>query len=179
MRYEPLNSLVKNKYASPHWTLRQLEMVARARRVLGTGGAFPPYTALVNKFKAALSFEEAFSLRPRPGEQWEPKEVAGTLETSSSELTRDQAVFREVSTDPITMLQEVSCRSCGRHLNAGGCAFAVQDYMGMHVEYTCPSCHPNYKSVSTIWHSALGDNYNGRKRSKETIYLSGRSDSTD
>jgi len=179
MRYEPLNSLVKNKYVSPHWTLRQLEMVARARRVIGAGGAFPPYTALVNKFTAASSFEEAFSLRPRPGERWEPKEVAGTLETSSSELTRDQAVFREVSTDPITMLQEVSCRSCGRHLNAGESAFAVQDYMGMYVEYNCPSCHPNYKQVSTIWRSVLRDDYNGSKRPQKVIYLSGRSASTD
>ena len=31
MRYEPLNSLVKNKCVSPHWTARQLEMVASAR----------------------------------------------------------------------------------------------------------------------------------------------------
>jgi hypothetical protein len=27
---------------SPHWTMRQVEMVARARRVIGYGGAFRP-----------------------------------------------------------------------------------------------------------------------------------------
>ncbi len=178
MRYEPLNTLTKNKYVSPHWTLKQLEMVAKARRVLGAGGAFPPYTGLVNKFQAASSFEEAFSLRPRAGEQWEPKEVAGILESSSSELTRDQAEFREVSTDPVTILQEVSCCSCGRHLSVGEYAFAVQDYMGTYVDYVCPSCHPEYKLVSTIWCSVLGDDDNGRKGKEETIYLSVRSDST-
>jgi len=172
MRYEPLNSLVKNKYVSPHWTLKQLEMVARARRVLGAGGAFPPYTGLVNKFKDASSFEDAFSLYPRPGEQWEPKEVAGTLEVSSPELTRDQATFREVSTDPITMLQEVSCHSCGCHLNVGEYAFAVQDYMGMYVEYICPSCHPDHKLVGTIWRSVLGYDCHARKQTEETLYLS-------
>ena len=49
MRYEPLNSLVKNKYVSPHWTAGQLEIVARARRVLGAGGAFPPFPSLLYK----------------------------------------------------------------------------------------------------------------------------------
>jgi len=64
MRYEPLNSLVKNKYVSPHWTCEQIEMIAKARRVLGFGGAFPPYKGLREKIVNARNFEEAFSLRP-------------------------------------------------------------------------------------------------------------------
>jgi len=31
--------------------------------VIGFGGAFPPYTGLVNKFNDAKCFEEAFELR--------------------------------------------------------------------------------------------------------------------
>jgi len=38
--------------------------VADARRVLGYGGAFPPYAALVEKLRRARDFAEAFSLRP-------------------------------------------------------------------------------------------------------------------
>lgn len=64
MRYEPLDSLKKNTYVSSNWTRDQLEMVAKARRVLGFSGAFPPYKALVDKFQRAESFENAFKLRP-------------------------------------------------------------------------------------------------------------------
>lgn len=64
MRYEPLEPREKNTYISPYWTAEQLEMVARARRVLGFGGAFPPYEGLKKKFLNAKSFEEAFRLRP-------------------------------------------------------------------------------------------------------------------
>jgi len=64
MRYEPLTSLEKNKYVSPHWDLERLEMVADARRVLGYAGAFPPYEALVDKFRRAKNFDEAFKLLP-------------------------------------------------------------------------------------------------------------------
>jgi len=39
-------------------------MVAQARRVIGYGGAFPPYEGLKKKFLGAKSFEEAFGLRP-------------------------------------------------------------------------------------------------------------------
>ncbi|TFH06227.1 MAG: hypothetical protein E4H14_11235 [Candidatus Thorarchaeota archaeon] len=63
MRYEPPTSLVKNKYVSPLWTASQLEQVARARRVIGYGGAFPPYKGLITKLDQASSFDEAFSLR--------------------------------------------------------------------------------------------------------------------
>jgi hypothetical protein len=64
MRFEPLDSLVKNKYIGRYWTAQQLEMIARARRVIGYGGAFPPYEGLRKKFLTAKSFEEAFALRP-------------------------------------------------------------------------------------------------------------------
>jgi hypothetical protein len=64
MRFEPLNSLEKNHYVDPNWTRRQLDMVQRARRVLGFSGAFPPYEALVMKFNKAKRFDQAFKLRP-------------------------------------------------------------------------------------------------------------------
>lgn len=64
MRYVPLNADNKNSYVSPNWTEEQLEKVAKARRVIGFGGAFPPYKALIDKFKNAGGFEEAFRLEP-------------------------------------------------------------------------------------------------------------------
>lgn len=39
-------------------------MIARARRVIGYGGAFPPYEGLKKKLSNAKNFGEAFSLRP-------------------------------------------------------------------------------------------------------------------
>lgn len=65
MRYEPLEPGEKNTFISPYWTAEELEMVAKARRVLGYGGAFPPYEGLKKKFLDAKSFVEAFLLRPR------------------------------------------------------------------------------------------------------------------
>ena len=64
MHYEPLDALEKNRYVSPGWTRAELEAVQAARRVLGYGGAFPPYAALVEKVGRARDFAEAFSLRP-------------------------------------------------------------------------------------------------------------------
>ena len=60
MRYQPLNgdhAFEKDSYVSPHWTHERLDMVAAARRVIGYGGAFPPYEGLVNKFKDAVDAE--------------------------------------------------------------------------------------------------------------------------
>src|SRR5207249_8575234 len=62
MRFQPLNTLEKDTYISPRWTKEQLEMVANARRVIGNGGAFPPYEGLVKKFLNAKNFGEAFGL---------------------------------------------------------------------------------------------------------------------
>ena len=64
MRFEPLNSLKKNQYISPLWNQSQLDAIQKARRVIGYGGAFPPYDGLVKKFSRAKDFEEAFRLRP-------------------------------------------------------------------------------------------------------------------
>lgn len=67
MRYQPLNgsyAFEKDSYVSPNWSLEELEMVAKARRVIGFGGAFPPYEGLFKKFRDAKNFHEAFELRP-------------------------------------------------------------------------------------------------------------------
>jgi len=64
MRYEPLDSLEKNAYISPKWTPEEVEMVQKARRVIGFGGAFPPYKGLLLKVNSAKDFNEAFKLRP-------------------------------------------------------------------------------------------------------------------
>ena len=73
MRYQPLSgehAFEKDSYVSPGWTATQLDMVAAARRVIGYGGAFPPYDGLVNKFRdaeyAADPFDSAFRLRAHP-----------------------------------------------------------------------------------------------------------------
>jgi len=73
MRYEPLYSLEKNKYMSPLWKKEELEMVAKARRVIGFGGAFPPYKGLINKLTNADNFYEAFSLRDKNNVECLPK----------------------------------------------------------------------------------------------------------
>lgn len=64
MRYQPLEPCAKNTYTSPNWTKEHLEMIAEARRVIGYGGAFPPYEGLQKKFSNARTFREAFELRP-------------------------------------------------------------------------------------------------------------------
>jgi len=84
MRFEPLDSLEKNKYVAPKWTKELLEMVADARRVLGFSGAFPPYEGLRQKFLKASNFEDAFQLRPK---QSAKRLVAGQTEI---EQTSDQ-----------------------------------------------------------------------------------------
>lgn len=69
MRFVPFTAKHKNEYISPLWTAEKLEMVAKARRVVGFGGAFPPYHALVNKFKTAGCFDKAFELRSINGDR--------------------------------------------------------------------------------------------------------------
>jgi len=64
MRYQPLDATEKDQYIGKHWTPELLEMVAKARRVLGTHGAWPPYDALKGKFLQAKSLSEALALRP-------------------------------------------------------------------------------------------------------------------
>ena len=64
MRYEPLCTLEKGTYVSPQWTRDELDMVQRFRRVVGYGGALPPYKALLKKLDTASDFGTAFALRP-------------------------------------------------------------------------------------------------------------------
>lgn len=60
MRFEPLDSMARNKYISAKWNQERLEMVEKVRRVLGFSGTLPPYTYLVNRFTEAQDFDEAF-----------------------------------------------------------------------------------------------------------------------
>jgi hypothetical protein len=70
MRYQPVNTLSKNTYISPNWDLVRLEAVARARRVIGSGGSFPPYEGMIKvKVEKCNTFDEAF------GEFMKPLEV--------------------------------------------------------------------------------------------------------
>jgi hypothetical protein len=82
MRFEPIMSLKKNDYISPNWTQAQLESVADARRVIGFGGAFPPYRGLVDKFLSARNFDEAFELMP-------VKERSSLFESSSKIISSE------------------------------------------------------------------------------------------
>ncbi|MEZ0535965.1 hypothetical protein ACAG39_01810 [Caldicellulosiruptoraceae bacterium PP1] len=63
MRYQPNDSLEKDKYVATSWTPELLEMVAKARRVLGSHGAFPPYDGLIKKIIEAESLDKAMYLR--------------------------------------------------------------------------------------------------------------------
>jgi hypothetical protein len=62
MRYQPLDSLEKDSFVGSSWSREELEMVANARRVVGSGGAFPPYEGLRMKFAKAKNFHDAFGL---------------------------------------------------------------------------------------------------------------------
>ena len=158
MRYEPLNSLTKNRYISPHWTAEQLEMVAVARRVIGAGGAFPPYKALVEKMQRATTFKEAFRLRG-PKRRRRRVEVAGTVEDATPNLSSCRTEFRDLFNDPATLRSRVKCDNCRTTLKKGERAFAIQDYAGRYVGYLCPHCHPNKKWINGLWRSTLGESF--------------------
>jgi hypothetical protein len=159
MRYEPLSSLVKNRYVSPHWTAHQVEMVAQARRVMGAGGAFPPYNALLNKLKGASGFDEAFAMRPRPNPRPIRQGVAGVVEEPTSNLNPERKSFRELLNDPATLQCPARCERCEKSLVRGDRAFAVQDYAGRYVGYVCPNCHPNRKWINGLWRTVLGNEF--------------------
>lgn len=72
MRYQPLDALDKDAFVASGWTTEQLTMVAQARRVIGYGGALPPYEGLRRKFEDARNFEEAFSLYSMKGRDAKP-----------------------------------------------------------------------------------------------------------
>ena len=61
MRYQPLNTLVKNRFVAPKWDAIRLDAVQRARRVIGAGGAFPPYEGMLKvKVEKCATFDQAF-----------------------------------------------------------------------------------------------------------------------
>jgi len=61
MRFEPLRSLYKNRYIAPKWDPVRLNAIQRARRVIGYGGAFPPYKGMLKvKVEKCKTFDEAF-----------------------------------------------------------------------------------------------------------------------
>lgn len=65
LRYQPLDTLKYNSHIGPFWDKEKLEQFTKFRRVCGFGGVFPPYTWLVERFKKAESFGEAFELPQR------------------------------------------------------------------------------------------------------------------
>lgn len=95
MRYEPLTSLRKNCFKSPFWTSYQLKMIGKARRILGYGGAFPPYEGLVKKILKADNYEDAFSvyplkkmvIQPNTSVQTKTQEKPVTIKACPSQIT--------------------------------------------------------------------------------------------
>lgn len=62
MRFQPVYTLKKNDYISPNWTKEQLDSVATARRLFGSGGTFPPYKGMMKvKVEGCKTFDEAFT----------------------------------------------------------------------------------------------------------------------
>jgi hypothetical protein len=69
MRYQPINALTKNIYVSSSWDLNRLNAVQTARRVIGSGGAFPPYEGMLKvKVERCSTFDEAFKEFMKPME---------------------------------------------------------------------------------------------------------------
>jgi len=67
MRYQPLNTLVKNRHIAPKWDKIRLNALQRARRVIGSGGAFPPYKGMLKvKVEQCNTFDEAFGEFMKP-----------------------------------------------------------------------------------------------------------------
>ena len=87
MRYEPLASLRKNSFIGINWEKEQLDMIARARRVIGFFGSFPPYIGLIDKINKASDFNEAFTLCP-PRPKSELNEIYQTKLNDSSVVNK-------------------------------------------------------------------------------------------
>jgi hypothetical protein len=87
MRYEPLCALIKNKYTSPKWSAPRLDLVQKARRVIGYAGAFPPYAPLIKKL--SNRFNDAFELRPSI------QEIRRELECGKDEVELVYAYYRK------------------------------------------------------------------------------------
>jgi hypothetical protein len=69
MRFQPVYILTKNNYIAPKWDEARLNAVQRARRVIGSGGAFPPYEGMIKvKVEGCKTFDEAFTEFMQPVE---------------------------------------------------------------------------------------------------------------
>lgn len=69
MRFQPVTTLTKNSYVAPKWDETRLNAVQRARRVIGKGGAFPPYKGMiVVKVEGCKTFDQAFAEFMKPVE---------------------------------------------------------------------------------------------------------------
>lgn len=69
MRFQPLYTLKKDSYVAPEWDQARLNAVVTARRVIGAGGTFPPYTGMIKvKVEGCKTFEEAFKEFMLPAE---------------------------------------------------------------------------------------------------------------
>lgn len=67
MRYQPTNTLSKNTHVAPSWDETRLNAVQRARRVIGSGGAFPPYEGMLKvKVEKCKTFDQAFDEFMKP-----------------------------------------------------------------------------------------------------------------
>ena len=65
MRYHPFkgrHALKKDSHISKYWTEELLEVVARARRILGTKGAFPPTNTLSERFASTTEIRDLFKI---------------------------------------------------------------------------------------------------------------------
>lgn len=61
MRFQPIYATEKNNYVAPEWDEMKLNAVARARRVIGSGGAFVPFDGMIiKKVEGCKTFYEAF-----------------------------------------------------------------------------------------------------------------------
>lgn len=61
MRYQPTNALKKNTYIASKWDPKRVEAIQKARRVIGAGGAFPPYEGMMKvKVEGCNTFDQAF-----------------------------------------------------------------------------------------------------------------------
>ena len=96
---------------------------------------------------------------PERGRGRNPPGIAGQIESPTTDLSRIRTDFRELLNDPATLLSDVRCGSCNKHVAAGESAFATQDYSGRYVGYICPECHPNRKWINGLWRSALGESF--------------------
>jgi len=81
MRFQPCDTLKKNSYISKKWDKKRLDMVQGARRVIGYGGAFPPYEGLVKKFEKADGFDQAFALWPARSNRLKPQPMIESKQT--------------------------------------------------------------------------------------------------